>query len=132
MSKLVVANWKMNKTSAEVKTFFEEFNTESFKHEAWIAPQFIHIDSALKLNKSKALIGAQNCSHQLSGAFTGDISPASLKDLGAQFVLVGHSERRSIFGENDKICQQKIKLALSLNLAVIYCVGETLKDRQDN
>jgi triosephosphate isomerase len=132
MTKLVVANWKMNKNLTEVKSFFEEFNNEVFKHEAWIAPQFIHIENTVKLNKSAKKIGAQNCSHQLSGAFTGDISAASLKDIGVEFVLIGHSERRSIYGETDKICQQKIKLALSLNLTVIYCVGESLKERQDS
>jgi len=132
MKKLMVANWKMNKSLKECESFFREFNLKySGKHSAWIAPQFIHLSKALELTKETSLkIGAQNISEYSEGAFTGEVSAGSLKDLGGQFVILGHSERRQYFQESSQLVNLKIKSALKNQLSVIYCVGETLKERE--
>ncbi len=131
MKKLLVANWKMNKTQKEVADFFLEFKKSfSEKRDAWIAPQTLHLEMALSLTKSHVKIGAQNCSEFLNGAYTGEISPASLKDLGGHFVILGHSERRQYFSETSKGLNAKVRSAISQNLKVIYCVGETLTERE--
>ncbi len=127
--KLIVGNWKMNQTQAQVKAFLEALNSAAKKQEAWVAPQALHLSQALSLSKN-VKIGAQNCSEHDSGAYTGENSPAALKDLGASFVLVGHSERRQLFSETNQSCAGKTSKALSHGLAVIYCVGETLAERE--
>jgi triosephosphate isomerase len=126
--KLIVGNWKMNQNKQQVRSFIETVESQ-LKAEAWIAPQAMHLGLALAHVK-KLKIGAQNCSEHDSGAFTGENSPASLKDLGASFVLIGHSERRQIFAETNATCAMKTKAALKNGLAVIYCVGETLAERE--
>ncbi len=128
--KLIVGNWKMNQTQAQVRAFFEMLNATTRRHEAWIAPQALHIGLALQLAPAFVRIGAQNCSEHDSGAFTGETSAATLKDIGASFVLVGHSERRQLFAETNTLCAHKIAQALKQGLSVIYCVGETLAERE--
>ena len=132
MSKLLVANWKMNHHTKECREFFSEFNEKyTNKHEAWIAPQSIYILMARELGSKKSVkIGAQNCSEHLNGAFTGELSPKALVDVGAHFVILGHSERRQIFGETSKTLNAKVRTALKEGLKVIYCVGETLSERE--
>lgn len=134
MTKLLIANWKMNQNSRECQDFFNEFNTSfTHKREAWIAPQSIYISQALQLSyNSHIKVGAQNCSEHLNGAFTGEISPKALIDVGAHFVILGHSERRAIFGESSKTLNAKVRTALSEGLKVVYCVGETLPQREGN
>ncbi len=132
MKKLMVANWKMNKSLAECESFFKEFQTKyTGKRSAWIAPQFIHLSKTIDLSKGTSIrIGSQNISEHLDGAFTGEVSARSLKDLGGQFVILGHSERRQYFHESSQLVNLKIKSALKNQLSVIYCVGETLKERE--
>ena len=96
----VVGNWKMNQTKSDIYKFFEELGDSlpELKCHRGLTPQFIHLPQLLELATNHGIgIGAQNCSHQAKGAFTGDVSPVALKDLGVRFTLVGHSERRSIF-----------------------------------
>ncbi|MBT3236925.1 MAG: triose-phosphate isomerase [Bdellovibrionales bacterium] len=131
----IVGNWKMNQDLGQVKEFFGslETNLDMIKCEAWISPQFIHLAKCLGLSNTmggKIKCGPQTSSHKNSGAFTGDVSPASIKDLGAHFVIIGHSERRAFFEESDQILNQKMLLALENGLKVIFCVGETLEERE--
>jgi len=127
--KLIVGNWKMNQTVAEVRAFFHDLTHGNRRHEAWVAPQTLHIPLALSLTPASVKIGAQNCSQHLKGAFTGETSPAALQELGAAFVLVGHSERRQLFAESNASCRAKLRGLLALGLTAIYCVGETIAER---
>jgi len=133
MKKLLVANWKMNKNVTDCREFFAKFNDAfSEKREAWIAPQAIHLSTAMEYAHTSVKIGAQNCSEQVEGAWTGEISPRSLFDLKGHFVILGHSERRQYFSETSKLLNAKVSVALKEQLKVIYCVGETLKEREAN
>ena len=132
MTKLLVANWKMNKNEIEVKDFFTDFLPKyTNKRSAWIAPQAIHFSLVHQLGQTKGVkAGLQNCSENLSGAFTGEISPRTFKEMGGDFVILGHSERRQLFQETSKLLNAKVKTALKEGLKVIYCVGETLPERE--
>lgn len=127
----IVGNWKMNQTVGEIDTFLKEYGSkgpQDFNCQQWIAPQSMHLTQLLTHPILK--VGAQNIHQENSGAFTGENSASSLKDLGAHFTLIGHSERRSLFGENDELLNQKLHNALENNLVVIFCVGETLEERE--
>lgn len=89
------------------------------------------LNEILKSNNSKISIGAQNCFYENSGAFTGEISALMLSQLNINYVIIGHSERRTIFGETDELLSNKIKSALDNNLNPIFCIGETLEQRQN-
>ncbi|MCK5672521.1 MAG: triose-phosphate isomerase, partial [Spirochaetales bacterium] len=103
----------------------------SFKNKILIAPPFTLLESVSEAVKGTELIlGAQNMSTAESGAHTGEISPLMLKDLGVEVVILGHSERRSIYGETDVIVNSKIHLALKHNIDIIFCIGETLEERE--
>ncbi len=132
----IYGNWKMNQLTDDIYSFFEELsddNLAELKCQGGIAPQFPH----LTLVKEKAMplgikTGAQNCSHKTSGAFTGDTSPEVLKDLDLDFVIIGHSERRTIFNESNQTINERTLLSLSLGLDVVFCIGETLAEREAN
>lgn len=130
MKKLLVGNWKMNKNGKEALQFTEEFNSKfTNKREAWIASQAIFVKLVIN---SGIKAGIQNCSEHVSGAYTGEVSPRSFKEMGGHFVILGHSERRQYFGETSKGLNAKIRTALAEGLDVIYCVGETLAEREAN
>jgi triosephosphate isomerase len=131
-SSYVVGNWKMNQNKAEIFDFIQGLKgLAPFNCESWIAPQSLHINLLKDYTSMHGIkVGAQNCSEQLKGAFTGEISPAALSDLGADFVILGHSERRTLYGETNQLINQKIQSALSQNLVVIFCVGESLEQRE--
>ncbi len=129
--KTIVANWKMNKNISEALDFAREINKESFKdREIIICPPFTALNSLRNSLDKKFKLGAQDVFYELSGAFTGEISPTMLKDAGCEFVIVGHSERRQYFNETDEIVNKKVKAAISNGLAVIMCVGEKLEQRK--
>ena len=134
MKNYMVGNWKMNNGLAEINTFFKSLDIpHGDTYEAWIAPQYIHIGSCLADAQIKNVqIGAQNCSEHDSGAYTGEVSAKFLKDIGANFVIIGHSERRSYQAESNQLLNNKVLNALENNLKVIYCVGETLSEREEN
>lgn len=96
-----------------------------------VAPPFVTIPAVLKAAKGSALIvAAQNMANHESGAYTGEVSPLMLKDLGVNDVILGHSERRSIYGESDKVINEKLLLALKHDMNVVFCIGETLEERE--
>lgn len=131
MKKLMVGNWKMNKTVKDCSEFFEIFNKSfSYKCDAWIASQAIHFPLVLELKSSEMKAGIQNCSEHIEGAYTGEISPRALKDMNGHFVILGHSERRQYFGENSRSLNAKVRCAIKEGLVAIYCVGETLQERE--
>lgn len=132
----IVGNWKMNQTLHEISNFFVEMSKMKMelKCKAWIAPQALHIPilKEIAFTTGSIQVGAQNCCEHDSGAFTGEISPAALADMGVEFVIIGHSERRTIYKEDNELLNKKVLKALSHGLKVIYCVGETLAEREGN
>jgi len=121
MKPLIVANWKMNpSTLAEAKELFNGVKNL----DAVICPPFCYLDSKIRPSGAKFTLGAQNCHWEEKGAYTGEISPKTLKDLGVKYVIVGHSERRIYFQENDEMINKKLKAVLKFGLVPILCVGE--------
>ena len=134
MRKYIVANWKMNKTIGEAVDFAKKVKavTLGIDENFVICPTNICLKSvADELKNSKIKVGAQNCYKESHGAYTGEVSPAMIKDAGCDYVIIGHSERRQIFGETDELVNQKIKLAIESGLNVILCIGETLEQKEN-
>lgn len=132
---LFVANWKMHKTVAETKEHLKRLLPLVFRQKAgvWIAVPYTDIAAASQLVKnSKILIGAQNMSDLAAGAFTGEVSAPMLLEAGASFVVLGHSERRKFFFEENALINRKIKLALRSNIHVILCIGESKEEKEAN
>ena len=135
MRKIVIAgNWKMNKTRKETEDFFKALNplvNANEKVEMVIGVPFTNIETAVREAKN-VKIAAQNMNPKESGAYTGEISPLMLKDLGVEYVILGHSERREYYKESDEFINEKVKSTLSHGLKPILCFGETLSDRESN
>ncbi|MBO8158987.1 MAG: triose-phosphate isomerase [Thermosyntropha sp.] len=132
--KLLVANWKMHKNISEAQAFCRRFLPEieeCDRADIAICPPFTLL-TAVKgaLGSSKVKLGAQNLFWEEKGAYTGEVSPAMLLDAGCEMVIIGHSERRHIFGETDEMINRKVKAALRNKLIPILCVGETLEERK--
>ena len=133
--KIVAANWKMNMTQAESAAFVETFLRElgdSSEVEVVLVPPFTalaKVSEALSATQN-VKIGAQNMYWETSGAFTGEISAALLRDLFVRYVVLGHSERRALLGETDEIVNRKVRAAHETALRPIVCVGETLDQRE--
>jgi triosephosphate isomerase len=132
--KIVAANWKMNMTQAESERFVESLLLDLGDIrdvEVVILPPFTAIPKvAALLEKAQNIkVGAQNMHWERNGAFTGEISAAMLRDLYVHYVVLGHSERRSMFGETDEIVNKKVRAALEATLRPIVCVGETIVQR---
>lgn len=126
----VVANWKMYKTIPEAIDFIKKL--PELKTVLSIAVPFtlIHVCSKLPEKQTLLSIGAQNMHYESDGPFTGEISSVQIQDAGADFVLLGHSERRHLFNESNDFINKKVKQALLNNLMVILCIGETLTERE--
>ena len=131
---LISGNWKMNLTREEAKDLAQKIKDGidlTLKHEVLLAPSFTNLETVKKVIKeTKILLAAQNMFWEEKGAFTGEVSPIQLKDIGCNYVIIGHSERRNIFGETDEIINKKIKSALKNEINVIMCIGETLTERE--
>jgi len=137
MKKLVVGNLKMNILNpAELERYFKLFRREIIGKkmpdtEIVLCPPYLYLENFVKNLKSKKVsIGAQNTFWEKEGSFTGEISPFMIRGLGAQYVIVGHSERRRYFGENNETVNLKLKSAIKAGLHSIYCVGETIEERR--
>ncbi len=134
--KIVAGNWKMNMDYAEGISLFSEIvnmvrDEKKGEQLAIICAPFIHLNSLSQLGGTTVRIGAQNCHQNESGAFTGEISAKMVKSVGCEYVLVGHSERRQYFAESNEILAEKTKAALKNNLSPIFCIGETLDERNN-
>lgn len=132
-NKFIAGNWKMNKVRSEAVELAEALVKElkGTDRKVMIAPTFTCLDAVSKVVKgSNILLGAQNMSSEKSGAHTGEISIDMLKDIGVDVVILGHSERRAIYGENDLFINKKVHLAIDSGLEAILCVGETLEERE--
>ncbi len=133
--KIIAANWKMNMTQGEAARFVEVFLLEASDAvdlDIVIVPSFTAIPkvSELLADRQDIKVGAQNMHWERSGAFTGEISAAQLRDLFVRYVVLGHSERRSLFGETNEIVNRKVRAAHEATLRPIACVGETLTERE--
>ena len=132
MKKLIIANNKMNMVESEAKVYFTKLVAKAnlANVDVVICPSFTSLPVANFLTKGSGIkLGAQNVSDEEFGAFTGEVNAEMLKSVGAEYVIVGHSERRSKFKENDKLINKKIKMSLKHGLKCIYCVGESLVEK---
>ena len=131
--KIVAGNWKMNKNLQEGVALAKEL-TEVVKNPncgVIICTPFIHLASVAEIVKGSAIeLGAENCADKASGAFTGEVSAEMVKSTGAQYVILGHSERREYYHETAEILKEKVDLALANGLKILFCCGETLEERQ--
>jgi triosephosphate isomerase len=129
---LVVANWKMNGSRSSVEALLGTVVRQSGSPgpEVAVCPAYVHLAQALELcADSPITVGAQDCSRLQSGAFTGDVAPKMLADLGCRWVILGHSERRHYHRESDALVADKVAAAVEAGLSPIVCVGETLQQR---
>ncbi|MBC9785709.1 triose-phosphate isomerase [Heliobacterium chlorum] len=134
MRKTIIAgNWKMHKTIAEAVTLAEAIKSQNPNPslEIVICPPFTALTEVAKaVQGSPVAVAAQNMHWEVQGAFTGEVSPAMVKDAGCKYVVLGHSERRQYFGETDETVNKKVKAAITHELIPIVCVGETLEQRE--
>ncbi|MCL4456222.1 MAG: triose-phosphate isomerase [Nitrospirae bacterium] len=130
----IAANWKMNKTIGETKSFLDEFIPlvkDANDVDIIIAPPFTSLGIASAMLKDTNIqLSAQDIFYEEKGAFTGEVSPVMLADAGCEHVIIGHSERRQYFHETDEIVNKKIKAAKKHGLDVIFCIGESLEERE--
>jgi triosephosphate isomerase (TIM) len=132
--KILAANWKMNLTHSEAESYFDTFLSEIGQVndvEVVIIPPFTAIPALVTASERMPAIriGAQNMHWEKSGAFTGEVSGAMLRALYVKYVILGHSERRTLFGETDEIVNRKVRAALEAGLRPIFCIGESLQER---
>jgi triosephosphate isomerase len=131
----IAGNWKMNKTVKEAIDLVRELKAtiSGVKGvEVAVAPPFTALYAVRKeLEGSTIRLAAQNLYWEEKGAYTGEISPPMLKEVGCDYIIIGHSERRQFFGETDETVNRRIKAALTQGLEVIFCIGETLKEREE-
>ncbi len=132
---LIAGNWKMNKLVSESRKLAIEVKNQTIdlseKVDIAVCPPFTSLLAVHEvISGSHIMLGAQNCHWESSGAYTGEISPLMLKEIGCKFVIVGHSERRIFFAETDEMVCKKAKALLSADISPIVCVGENLKERE--
>ncbi len=131
---VIAGNWKMNKTRPEAKALIEEMKPLVANADCDVVAcvPFTNLETVLDAVKGTNIkVGAQNCHFEKSGAFTGEVSALMLKEMGVEYVVIGHSERRQYFGETDVTVNKRTKAALEAGLKVILCVGEMLEDREN-
>ncbi|MDR2676724.1 MAG: triose-phosphate isomerase [Endomicrobium sp.] len=134
---LIVGNWKMNKTISDsleiIRSLKKTISNADGNIEIVVCPPFTALHTVNgEIKNSNINLGAQNLFWKTEGAFTGEISPLMIKDVGCTYVLIGHSERKQYFGESDNNINKKINAAFSAGLIPILCIGETLEEREKN
>ena len=133
--KIVAGNWKMNNDAFETETLLNKIKKYDFKNDViiMVSPSFTNLQkSVVNLSDSKIEVIAQNVNEYENGAFTGEVSPSMLKSIGVLRVIIGHSERRSLYNETDNVLKKKIYNALKNGLKIIFCFGEQINDRKNN
>jgi len=132
--KFIAGNWKMNTSRAEGVALASAIAAKigaSSSVDVAVCPPSVYLEAVGQAIKNSAVgLGAQNCYHEAKGAFTGEISPQMVRDIGCAYVILGHSERRQIFKETSQEVNRKVRAALAVGLTPIMCVGETLDQRQ--
>jgi triosephosphate isomerase len=130
----LAGNWKMNldrQRARELAGALREGLARGTEREVAVFPPFVYVEEVARaLSGTRIRVGAQNACDRAEGAFTGEISAAMLRDVGAEIVILGHSERRHVYGEDDELVNRKVHAALDAGLEVIACVGETLAERE--
>lgn len=134
---IVAGNWKMNTNVAEgielAKAVVAKSSEVPASVKLIVAPPFTHLVPVSEIVKGSVVgLSAQNCADKEKGAYTGEVSAAMVKSTGAQYVILGHSERRAYYGETAEILKEKVNLALANGLKVIFCIGEVLEEREAN
>lgn len=135
---LISGNWKMNLNHFEALKLVQELSYQVSRDDVDVVDISVHppftdlrtVQTALESDRIPFSLGAQHCHFESSGAFTGEVSPGMLAKLGVEYVIVGHSERREIFGERDEMVNAKVKATLAAGMTPILCVGETLDERE--
>ena len=132
--KIVAGNWKMNKSVAEGVALAKEVNAAveaagALQCDVVVSPPFLHLTEVSKVVGNKVSVSAQNCAAEASGAYTGEVSAAMLQSAGIPYVIIGHSERRTYYGDTDAILAKKVNQALASGLKPIFCIGEELSQR---
>lgn len=131
---VIAGNWKMNNTRVETKALIEALipAVKDADCGVVVCVPFTDLETAISLTKGTNIkVGAQNCHFEAKGAFTGEISASMLTEMGVEYVVIGHSERRQYFGETDVTVNKRLKAAVAAGLTVILCVGEMLSDREN-
>lgn len=132
--KIAAGNWKMNTSKADaielVKGIQQGVENTASHHDVIFFPPFTHIQNISEITTGNFYTGAQNCSQFDKGAYTGEISTDMLKVIGCKHVIIGHSERRSIFGESHDVLREKTNTVLKNGMTVVFCIGETLEERE--
>lgn len=132
-TKYVIGNWKMNLNFKEASLLVSELDKIQLTQDVKmvICPSFTYLHPLInQLNQSEIMVGAQNCAENEKGAFTGEVSSSMLQSIDVRFVIIGHSERRALFGDINEKIKNKIVQALNSQLRVIFCCGETLPERE--
>jgi len=131
---MIAGNWKLHKTRSEARDLIDGLKVALSGLEGVevvVAPPFTALDAvADSLAGSTIRLAAQNCYPEATGAFTGEVSPCLLKEVGCSYVIVGHSERRQLFGESDELINRKVHALIQEGLGCIHCIGETLEERE--
>lgn len=135
--KIVAGNWKMNKSFPEGMQLIDDIVNAAAKDASVIkiiAPPFIHLSEAARklANRKDFGLAAQNCHHLANGAYTGEIAAEMIASTGASYVIIGHSERRQYFKESNELLAQKVNAAMAAHLIPIFCIGESLEERNSN
>jgi triosephosphate isomerase len=136
-TKIIAGNWKLNKTAAETRRTILELRNKlaglSTGAEVIVFPPFVSLETAVDATRETIIkVGAQNVFWEKSGAYTGEVSTAMLEAVGLEFVLLGHSERRALFGETDETVARRLAAVLDSRLTPVVCVGEVLEEREAN